>query len=72
MLKTAEVRFRLPDDPIDRPEDWSKILMTSTMDNRCAVLEGFGGKFYVTVLGGGEHVPNRYRKVLRAVDIMSL
>jgi hypothetical protein len=39
----------LPDDPEERPEDWAKIVMAFTMDERCAVLERFGATFYSNV-----------------------
>jgi hypothetical protein len=48
-LKTADNRIRLPGDAEERPEDWTKVVMACTVDERCAMLERFGATFYADV-----------------------
>ena len=49
VLKTADNRKRLPSDPEEQPHDWAKVIMTCTMDERCAMLERFGATFYANI-----------------------
>lgn len=48
-MKTADRRVRIPDDPIELPNEWAKVVMAFTMDERCAALKNFGATFYPTV-----------------------
>jgi hypothetical protein len=76
-LKTADNRIRLPDDAEERPKDWAKVVMASTMDERCAVLERFGATFYADVeecpdvpksLEGGIEMGRQYEALLKRME----
>lgn len=49
VLKTADDRIRIPGDPEECPENWEKIVMAISMDERSAILEEFGAKLYEEV-----------------------
>ena len=77
VLKTADNRKRLPSDPEEQPHDWARVIMTCTMDERCAVLERFGAKFYANVedcpdipksLEEGIGIGRKYESLLKKME----
>ena len=77
VLKTADNRKRLPNDPEEEPHDWAKVIMTCTMDERCAVLERFGAMFYANIedcpdvpksLEEGIGIGRKYESLLKKME----
>ena len=77
VLKTADNRKRLPSDLEEQPHDWAKVIMTCTMDERCAVLERFGATFYANIedcpdipksLKEGIGIGRKYESLLKKME----